>query len=292
MTTTPIPTSLRPGGRFADWAPSAPVRWVLLDLDGTLVGPSGIVTQPVIDAVHAVVEAGVAVGYATGRNVAGVVDVHEQLGLAGPHVVLNGAQVRQNGAATQTWPITAQQLTDVLDLCATGGHYAELYTDAGVLVTEMDRRYQPHWDEVIGWPIGTITDHPPAPGEVIKATIVATDDAHLAEVVAAVTGMGLSAGPATSPVTPGLTYVNITRPDVDKGAAIVDTAEAMGITPGQVVVVGDGGNDLPMLTVAGTAIAMGGAEAEVLDAAHLVTDPVEQDGAATALHAVLRTLQH
>ncbi len=69
----------------------------------------------------------------------------------------------------------------------------------------------------------------------------------LAGVVADVTAMGLSAGPATSPVTPGVTYINITRADVDKGTAVLAGAASLGIDPAAVVVIGDGHNDLPML---------------------------------------------
>ncbi|WP_157965186.1 HAD family hydrolase [Euzebya rosea] len=285
---TTIETSaLGPGGRHADWNPTLPIRWVLLDVDGTLVGPTGTVTEVVAEATRALAATGVAVGYATGRNVAGVIDVHQRLGLSGPHVVLNGAQVRQDGRAVVTRGLTDEQLAAVLQLCDAEGLYAELYTDEGFLVTAMDERYRPHWDEVIGQPIGTIETHPPAPGEVIKATIVAHTDAELIGVVDAVTALGLSAGAATSPVTPGLTYVNITRGDVDKGTAILATAEAMGIDASQIAVVGDGANDLPMMGVVGTAIAMGDAPQAVRDAAHLVTDVVLNDGAAVALHDLL-----
>ena len=52
---TTIETSaLGPGGRRADWNPTLPIRWVLLDVDGTLVGPSGTVTD-VVDGSFVVV---------------------------------------------------------------------------------------------------------------------------------------------------------------------------------------------------------------------------------------------
>jgi len=42
-----------------------------------------------------------------------------------------------------------------------------------------------------------------------------------------------------------------------------------------------------MFGVAGTAVAMGQASAEVKAAAHLVTEPFDDDGCALALHALL-----
>lgn len=288
MPSSPLPaTALRPGGRAAAWAPEAPTAWVLLDVDGTLIGPSNAVAEEVVEAVAAVVDAGIRVGYATGRNVAGVRAVHDRLRLAGPHVVLNGAQVREGGRALHTWALSPEQVRAVLARCAEAGLYAELYLDDAFLVTSLDERYRPHWDRVIGEPAGVVTDDVVDAGEVIKMTIVTLDDRDPAPVVEDLRGLGLSVGTATSPATPGMTFLNTTRSDVDKGAAIRVAAEAIGVSLGQVVVIGDGANDLPMLAVAGTAIAMGDAGEAVRAAAHLVTDDVEAHGAAVALRDVL-----
>jgi Cof subfamily protein (haloacid dehalogenase superfamily) len=293
----PAPTAHRsilalpPGGRRVDWQPAPRPGLVLLDVDGTLLGATGVVAPAVVDAVRAVRDAGVPVGVATGRNVEGVRAVYEELQLDGPHIVLNGAQVRQGGRPIATRRMTAVQRDEVLQLCADRGLYAELYVDDGVLVTAMDTTYKPHWDDVIGQPIGTVADHPSLLATTIKATIVAHGDRMRDEVVDLVRGLGLNAGAATSPVTPGLTYINITHPDADKGTAVTAAAEALGIGTDAVVVVGDGANDLPMLAVAGTAFAMGDAGEVVLAAAHHVVPGVGEDGAAVALHAVLDWVQ-
>ncbi len=282
---------LAAGGQRDAWAPAGRPGLVLLDVDGTLMGPEGVVSPAVVAAVQDLVSDGVHVGFATGRNVDGVRGAFEQLQIAGPHVVLNGAQVRQGGRSVRTWPLSDQQREDVLTLCAEGGFYAELYTDDGFLVTAMDQRYRPHWDEVIGQPIGAIADHPDLVGQTIKATIVTLDPADTDRVIAAIRRLGMNAGAATSPVTPDFTYVNITNPDADKGTAVVAAAESLGLGADAVVAVGDGHNDLPMLAVVGTAIAMGDAPQDVKDRAHHVVPGVEEDGAAVALRAVRAWLQ-
>lgn len=280
--------TLMPGGRRDQWAPPARPGYVLLDVDGTLMGPSKIVTPPVVAAVQALVDAGVPVGFATGRPVSGVQQAQDQLQLAGPHIVLNGAQIRQNGKALSTWPLTTPQRDAILQLCADQDLYAELYTDDAILVTSFDERFRPHWDEVIGQPLGTVADHPDLVSQTIKATIVTLSDPQRAQVEQAVGGLGLTAGAATSPVTPGLTYINITHPAADKGTAVTAIARSMSLDLNRVVVVGDGANDLPLLSVAGTAIAMAGAPASLTDIAHHLVPDVEQDGAAVALAAVLQ----
>ncbi len=282
--------ALEAGGRRADWAPSDRPGLVLLDVDGTLMGPDKVVTPGVVAAVRDLVDAGVPVGFATGRNVDGVRGAQDQLQIAGPHIVLNGAQVRMDGKALRTWPLTTSQRDAVLDLCADRGLYAELYGDEGFVVTAMDEDYRPHWDEVIGQPLGSVADHPEVVERTIKATIVVRTPDERDTVIADVQALGMNAGAATSPVTPDFTYINITHPDADKGAAVRAAAELLGIEVDAVVAVGDGDNDLPMLTVAGTAVAMGDAPSSVRAVAHHVVPDVEQDGAAVALRAVLRWL--
>ncbi len=260
---------------------------VLLDVDGTLMGPTRVVTDGVVAAVGRAVAAGLLVGFATGRPVSGVAEAQSQLNLDGPHVVLNGAQVRKNGAAVRSWPMSAEQRQQVLDLCAERDLYAELYTTDSLLVTAFDRRYESHWTEVIGMPAGTVDERPDLAAQTIKMTMVTTTDEERAAVVAAIEQLGLTPGPATSPVTPGLTYINITSPEANKGNAVRSIAELEGITTDEVVAIGDGANDLPMLQAAGTAIAMGGAEPSVAAASHFEVAGVEEDGAAQALDAVV-----
>lgn len=282
----PLPPGVRPGGRFGDWRPSPPA-YVVLDVDGTLlhVGPEA--AADVAAAAAEALAAGLAVGYATGRLPYGVEAVQRQLRLPGPHVVLNGAQVRAAGRVVRTWPLAAAERDAVLAFCEAEGCYAELYVGDGFYVTSFDERARPHWEEIIGWPKGDVTALDVASLEVIKATVVAFDDAERDHVVESLRTAGLVPGPATSPLTPGMTYVNLTAPDADKGVALRAAAEHVGAEPAAVVAVGDGVNDLALFDVAGTSIAMGQSPREVLDAAHVVVPAVEHDGAAVALRAAV-----
>ena len=57
----------------------------------------------------------------------------------------------------------------------------------------------------------------------------------------------------------------------------------LGLEPDQVMAIGDGLNDIPIITAAGLGIAMGNAPSEVKAAAQFVTGDVEHDGAAEAI---------
>lgn len=282
-----LPDGVGPGGRFRDWAP-APPAYVVLDVDGTLLHAGPEATADVAAAAREALDAGLAVGFATGRLPYGVEAVQRQLQLPGPHVVLNGAQVRAGGRVVRTWPLAPEQRDAVLAFCAEAGFYAELYVEDGFYVTSFDERVRAHWEEIIGWPKGDLAGLDVTALEVIKATVVAFDDDERDHVVGALRARGLVPGPATSPLTPGLTYVNLTAPGADKGVALRAAAEHAGARPEQVVAVGDGVNDLALFAAAGTAVAMGQAPQEVRDAAHVVVPDVEADGAAVALRAAVR----
>ena len=286
MTSSPAPLA---AGRRGDWLPPAGVRYVVCDVDGTLVGPELLARPSVVDAVGRAQDAGVRVGYATGRMRDAMAVLHDQLGAQGPHLLHNGAEVRADGHTIASWPLPDGAVRELLALAARRDDaYLEIYTESGYLASSLDERAAPHWELVGAPPRGVITRAEELDGTVVlKATFTAFEPAATAELVAASEALGLSAGSATSPRTPDLAYVNVTHPQADKGRALVYAAGHLDVPLSQVVAVGDAANDLSMFAVAGTTIAMGQADAHVRDAAHLVVPPVDDDGVVAALDAIV-----
>ena len=60
-------------------------------------------------------------------------------------------------------------------------------------------------------------------------------------------------------------------------------AAHLGLTPGQATAVGDSGNDLTMVQLAGLGVAMANATPDVLAAADVVTGDNNHDGVAQAI---------
>jgi Cof subfamily protein (haloacid dehalogenase superfamily) len=283
----PLPPDVLPGGRFDRWQPAGP-RYVVCDVDGTLVGPLANATDEVVGAVARAQTAGLRVGFATGRMRGAVGPLVAQLGATGPHVFHNGAEVHDGVRTIATWTVAPDQVDALLTLARDRADaYVEIYTDDRYLASSWDERARPHWDILGRVPDGVITRAADLAGDgVLKATFVVFDPATVDEVVAAVATTGLLAGPAGSPRTPHLHYVNATDPAADKGRALTAAAAHLGITLAETVAIGDAHNDLSMLAVAGTAIAMGQADAEVRAAAHLVVPDVDAHGVAVALDAI------
>jgi hypothetical protein len=203
----------------------------------------------------------------------------------GPHIVHNGAQVRAEGRPLQTWPLTREQGRELVSFSLAAGLYVEFYVGEDFLVTDRREQARIHWEHVTGEPSALITEVDLDAVEIIKATIVAFDPAELPAIYREVAALGLATGAATSPLAPGMTFVNVTSPQADKGQALVWVAGYLGCGLDEVVAVGDGMNDLSMLAVAGTAVAMGQAPLEVRQAAHVLVPEVEADGVGHALRA-------
>lgn len=280
-----LPAGFRPGGRFATWDPS-PATYVVADVDGTLVGAAGVPTERVVTAAARAAEAGLRVGFATGRMRLAVAQLWGHLPLAGPHVLHNGAEVRADQRTIASWPLPRPGIAAVLELADTLDLYVELYVPDGFVVSRWDERAHPHWDLLGHEPLGVVSDPDELDEPVLKATFGLFDDEQVAPLVDALQGAGLAAGPAGSPVTPTITYVNATDRTVDKGTAVAAAAGHLDVPLASVAAIGDAANDAAMLAIAGTAVAMGQADADLHEAAHLIAPSVDDDGVAAVLDAI------
>lgn len=81
-------------------------------------------------------------------------------------------------------------------------------------------------------------------------------------------------------------FTDIINRSASKALGIQAVLDHYGWKKEEVIAFGDGGNDLEMLDLAGTAVVMGNASAEVKKHADFITDTVDNDGVAHALRAL------
>jgi hydroxymethylpyrimidine pyrophosphatase-like HAD family hydrolase len=279
------PPRLAPGGRRARWEPAAP-EYVALDVDGTLVRDAVVPEAAVLDAIAGLVGLGVRVGLATGRMAAAVGPLLATGVFTGPHVLHNGAVVTDGAGVEQV--VLGISDAEVAAILAFGRDRddlgVEVYVGRTYLADRDDPRSAPHAALLRADPSGRISDPSDLGGRpAVKAVLVCFSDTAADDAVAAMVNLGLSAGAAASPATPGIRYVNVTRAGVDKGSGVLAAAHGLGIALAAVAAVGDEANDLPVLSRVGTAIAMGDARADVRAAAHLVAPTFGAGGTLAAL---------
>ena len=77
--------------------------------------------------------------------------------------------------------------------------------------------------------------------------------------------------------------IEINPGDMNKGESVRRTAQALGLTMDEVMVLGDYDNDISMLEYAGIGMAMGNSSDKVKASADYVTASVDEDGIARSV---------
>ena len=89
-------------------------------------------------------------------------------------------------------------------------------------------------------------------------------------------------------VLTAITDVEIGSTKADKGLALDDLSEKLGIARNEILAIGDNENDLGMFRAAGITVAMGNATESIKQMADIITDSNEEDGAAKMIEKILQ----
>jgi Cof subfamily protein (haloacid dehalogenase superfamily) len=201
----------------------------------------------------------------------------------------DGWHVFQNGASVVHLP-TGQSMSARLDPEAiamlvararSSGRILELYTDTEYAVESSQERAREHAD-LLGLHFAPRA-YELLDGAVVRGQWVLSEDEvgpTLAE-----PHPGLEVSQATSPAMPGTTFVNLTPTGVGKASAVRSVASAYGIPLEQVMMVGDGRNDMAAMQAVGFPVAMGNSHPEVHGVARLTVGHVDDGGLEEALAA-------
>lgn len=261
------------------------VRMLVSDVDGTLVDKQKRLTQTTIDAVKRLKAAGVRFTIISARPRSGMMPIADALAISGPMAAFNGGIVfHRDGTVDSHDTIDVEVARGVFDLVGDlavdrwvfAGDRWYSSTDQGVHVEH--ERIASNQQPLLGDDFASLLD------ATDKITFVSDDPPTLKELHARIDAR--YAGRAT--VAQSQTYyLDITALRANKGDGVEALAAAAGVPLSAVVAIGDQANDLPMLSRAGLAIAMGNAPATVQDAAAHVTAANDADGVAKAIDTLI-----
>jgi Cof subfamily protein (haloacid dehalogenase superfamily) len=261
-------------------------RWLIgLDIDGTLVHDDGYLSPEVVKEVQRVKELGHEVIIATGRAAANAVPVVRDLGFE------QGFVVSSNGAVTVQLDVDHPkgfQMTDI-----TTFDPAEILTqlikhlpEAHFAVEDVDGSYRFHrpfpthalGDQNFETPLEELMH------KEVSRVVVLSPQHDVDEFLGLISKIGLA---SVSYAIGYTAWLDISPQGVTKASALEEQRSRLKIEKSQVLVMGDGRNDIEMFewakTSGGLAFAMGQAPDEVKAAATNITESVSDDGVASVL---------
>lgn len=265
--------------------PASAIRFVVSDVDGTLVDHDKRLRPATIEAVRRLRDAGIGFAVISARPPSGVEPIAEALDLDGPIGAFNGGTVfRRGGAVMEEHLVPGDVARGMLALARGAG--AAIWVFAGGR-WHAERPDNPHMDRerrsANQEPVITADWGPLADGAG-KITFVSDDPA----VLERLRTQGRDRWGAEATIANSQTYyLDVTALQANKGAGIDALARAAGVGLDEVLALGDMRNDLPMLTRAGLAVAMGQAPDYVKAAADWISASNDEDGVARALDRLL-----
>jgi hydroxymethylpyrimidine pyrophosphatase-like HAD family hydrolase len=306
-----------------DWDERVSMRIIAVDLDGTLIGTDGRVSVRNIAALKAAERAGVEIVVATGRRHCYAMKVLRELGLRDEDALIssNGTVIRTIGA--RLLERTLLHVDTARWLC---GHVEEF---RNALVMTFDR-VGPDGEDARGalvvermeeltasigrWMVANepyIAHVDPIEGALegeapIQMMLCGTVERMRRAEARLLEHPGVSAVGVTTRIWGGgdevalhrteyperdLSIVDILPAGCSKGAALLRLAKDRGVRAEDVMAIGDNWNDLSMLEVAGRAVLMGNAPADLMEVARergwVMGRRHDEDGVAEAIEAAL-----
>jgi hypothetical protein len=264
-------------------------RLLVVDIDGTLIGRDGNISNEDMEALAKVRRSGIGVSLSTGRAVQGCRAIIDRLALDGYHIFFDGALVSNLGEEVYVKPLDGGVVREAIEFARQNDIYLELYSASRFFVeqenwaTEIHRQFfnlEPTVVDFAGlWERERIIK-----GGLITAS---PEEAAKAKGFRFHFERSLHFSVARSPAYPGVEFINIVDPGVSKGKALAALTSHLGIPMSEVMAIGDGTNDISLLSAAGLAVAMDNAPDEVKAVAHHITLDVDHSGLAAAVKKFL-----
>ncbi|HLQ61357.1 MAG TPA: HAD family hydrolase [Candidatus Acidoferrales bacterium] len=255
-----------------------------MDLDGTLIDLQLRLDPRDTAALGRARASGIQVVACTGRPFPGALPWIRRLGLEGPFVCYQGAEVREPGGRVLLDHGVPHRLAmEVVRWCRVRNLHVQGYRDDRLLV-ERDRPEARAYSQHAGMPIIVVPDLDQSLGPTTPKLVIVADEAAVERTLPEVRARWRGRLYVATSLP---TYIEITSPLADKRRALEFICGRLGIGPQQAVAVGDGRNDLPMIEWAGLGVAVEGAAPEVLAAADRVIPRPGQGGIAGLVEALL-----
>jgi Cof subfamily protein (haloacid dehalogenase superfamily) len=263
-------------------------RLLVLDIDGTLLGKETNVSDENKLALKRAIQSGVTVSLCTGRTPRAARSVLNQLMLDGYHTFFDGALVidPQNEHEIYVQPIEIDIIRQAIKWAHNNQHDIELYSETQYFAERENWSTRVHeeffnvkaelgdYENFLGKEsivkIGTVSTNPDESLKVSEFQKAFINKLNFTRV--------------RTPAYPGIDFINVVSPLVSKGTAVSRLAAHLHISKEEIAAIGDGSNDISLLSSVGLAIAMPHSPDELISVADHITLDVEDNGVAAAVN--------
>lgn len=258
-------------------------RLIALDIDGTIKLPNQGISKFTVEVIKKLQEHGINIVLATGKQYIGIKPIVNLLDLQGPQITSGGAEITDpilnKSLYREVIPINlAREVINVAEQIGT----TVIVPSGGRIYTakyNRDIQYMMTYEESfihIEYNLEAAFINPPIHIQVI----VYGDDERYAD-AEKMFRKRLGKRLMISKSSPY--YLDFSHPKATKGKALSMVASIYQLKPSEIIAIGDGENDIPMMEFAGYSVAMLNGSDSVKKAANEVTDSCANDGVAVFL---------
>jgi len=268
-----------------------PYKLLVLDIDGTLLDKNGVISAEDRNVLARVCALGLPVALSTGRVAQACLGIISQLSLDSYHIFFDGALVSNPNHSKEIYvqPIGKMVVKQAIEFAHLNGINLEFYSADHYFVERETWASDIRRDFYHTPP--TIVDISKLwqKERIIKGvlTLLSPEEKAKAELLYLQFKDNLSFSWTKTPAYPEVDFINVLAPGVSKGEALRALASHLGISLTEIMAIGDGSNDISLLSSAGLAIAMGDAPDELKAVADYVTLNVDHSGLAAAVNKFL-----
>ncbi len=283
-------------------------KLVVVDLDGTMLNPYGMVTENTKNVIRQTIAKGTDVIIASGRPIDSIQTIAKEIGSQNYFIAGNGALIYdiQKDEVIYDKFLPKQKVLEIIKICEENSISYNVYTDQTILATELKYNVLYYQKENLKKEekkqtkisiIKNMYDYVENKKEekFLKITICDDNQTVFQSIIRKlrkIQGIDVldvshmsrkTIKQGTEEIAIEYYYTEITMQNVDKWDAIEYLIKKLNMKKEEVVAIGDNVNDKKMIQEAGLGVAMEGSTPEVIQVANLVTTSNQEEGVAKVL---------
>ncbi len=239
---------------------------LILDVDGTTIPlkKDGMPSPRVTQAINAARKK-VFVGLATSRPYFMLKHIISHLELSGPSIVNSGANIvdSSSGKILQEKVLSKKAIEEIIKIAEKVG--------VKIALTNYEKHISP-------------TEYEKRGGKILVIWADSLEKNKADKFLEKVSHIPTTTTLTTPSWTKGNYVVLVTQSEATKQHGILEVAKILGISTHEIIGVGDGYNDFPLLMACGLKVAMGNAVAELKEIADYIAPTVDEDGVADVIN--------